>query len=115
MNALAEVITPKEVVIPSLLALFNHGQLHCRPDIPNEVYHADRSCVSTSGLKKILRSPAHYQASLASANRKETPAMFLGTATHSRLLEPELFEQELMVAPDGDFNFLKHQSANLSS
>ncbi|MBK7421876.1 MAG: PD-(D/E)XK nuclease-like domain-containing protein [Propionivibrio sp.] len=102
MSALAEVITPEEVVIPSLLELFNHGGLHCRPDIPNEVYHADRSCVSTSGLKQILRSPAHYQAYLAGANRKETPAMFLGTATHSRLLEPELFEQEYVVAPVGD-------------
>ena len=41
--------------------------------------------------------------------------MFLGTATHSRVLEPELFEQEYVVAPVGDFNFLKYQSANPSS
>ena len=102
MSALSEGITPEEMPIPSLLAMFNHGELHCRPDIPNEVYHADRSCVSTSGLKQILRSPAHYQAYLAGANRKETPAMFLGTATHSRLLEPALFEQEYVVAPIGD-------------
>ena len=106
MNALAEVALADdfapEIEIPSLLELFDGGRLHCRPDIPNEVYHADRSCVSTSGLKAILRSPAHFQAYLNGSNRKETPAMFLGTAVHSRLLEPDLFSLDYSVAPVGD-------------
>jgi len=101
MSALAEMLVP-DVVIPSLLELFDNGRLHCRPDIPNEVYHADRSCVSTSGLKQILRSPAHYQAYLDGSSRKETPAMFMGTAVHSRLLEPALFDLEYVIAPVSD-------------
>lgn len=86
--------------LPTLLELF--GDLHCRPDVPNEVYHADRSCVSASGLKQILRSPAHFQAYLQGVTRKETPAMFMGTAIHARLLEPELYAQEYVVAPVAD-------------
>jgi hypothetical protein len=74
----------------------------CRPDIPNDAYHADRSCVSVSGLKEILRSPAHYQAYMDGTGRKETPAMFLGTAVHMRLLEPERFGETYAVAPTPD-------------
>lgn len=95
-----EVLAPEEVVLPSLLDLF--GNLHCRPDVPNEVYHADRSCVSSSGLKQILRSPAHFQAYLNGASRKETPSMFLGTAIHTKLLEPDLYAAEYVVAPSLD-------------
>lgn len=101
--AVAEVALPEapEVVeIPTLLELF--GDLHCRPDIPNEVYHADRTCVSSSGLKQILRSPAHYQAYLSGAARKETPAKFLGSAIHAKLLEPHLYDAEYVVAPSVD-------------
>lgn len=96
MNAVAE---PAIIELPSLREIF--GALHCRPDVPNEVYHADRSCVSSSGLKEILRSPAHFQA-YRNIERKETPALFLGTAIHARLLEPELFAEDYVVAPGSD-------------
>lgn len=99
MNAVAEVPVAALADVPSLLEIF--GNLRCRPDIPNEVYHADRSCVSSTGLKAILRSPAHYQAYL-NGEHKETPALFLGTAIHARLLEPELFAEEYVTAPTGD-------------
>lgn len=49
MSALAEVITPEELLIPTQLALLNQGEWHCRPVVPNEVCHADRLCVSPSG------------------------------------------------------------------
>jgi hypothetical protein len=42
--------------------------------------------VNFSSLKHILTSPAHYRAELE-AERKETPAMLLGTMTHSVILE----------------------------
>jgi len=101
MNALALLnsdIKPPSPV-PSLLEIF--GNLRCRPDIPNEIYHADRSCVSSTGLKEILRSPAHFQTYLNGAH-KETAALSLGTAIHARLLEPDLFVQDYVVAPAGD-------------
>lgn len=79
----------------SLVSMFGSG-CTSRADISNEVYHADRSCVSTSGLKEILRSPAHY-AKYLKGDRKETPTLFLGTAIHARLLEPGLFNQRYVV------------------
>ena len=99
--------------LPSLLELF--GTLHCRPDIPNEVYHADRSCVSVSGLKQILRSPAHFQAYLQGATNKETPAKFLGTAVHARLLEPELYASEYVVAPGSDKRTKEYKEFELAN
>ena len=103
MSALAIASAPAFDFAPqpaSLLELF--GDTRCRPDVTNAFYHADRSCVSVSGLKQILRSPAHFQAYLAGQARKETPAMFLGTAVHARLLEPDEFARNYVVAPTSD-------------
>ncbi len=93
MNALTN---PAHLQMPaiqpgaSLLDVFNqYGELI---DISNEVYHADRSCVSSTALKALLRSPAHFQ-HYFKKERKETPSMFYGTAFHTRILEPELFYQ----------------------
>ncbi len=102
-----------DATMPSLLDIF--GNLHCRPDIPNEMYHADRSCVSVSGLKELLRSPAHYQAYLQGANRKETPAMFLGSAVHARLLEPHLYASEYVVAPISDKRLKEYKEFEIAN
>lgn len=84
---------------PNLLDIF--GKLKCRPDIPNGVYHADRSCVSSTGLKAALVSGAHYMAYLNGSN-KETPAKRLGSLFHARVLEPDVYALEYAVAPVGD-------------
>ena len=60
MNAI-----PTATLQPSLRDLFAHGCL-MRSDISSEVYHGDRSCVSVSGLKQLLRSPEHFRAYLDS-------------------------------------------------
>ena len=52
-------------------------------------------------MKALLRSPAHYQAYL-NGRRKETPAQYLGSAVHARLLEPERFAAAYIVAPELD-------------
>jgi hypothetical protein len=95
----AAATTPSAPAAPagSLIALFAAGHRY-RSDISNEVYHADRSCVFSSGLKVILRSPAHFQDCL-NRPRKQTPALFFGTAIHARLLEPERFAAEFVTAP----------------
>lgn len=86
-----------QLPVISLLEIF--GAHRCRPDVPNWMYHTDRSCVSASGLKEMLKSPAHYQAYLALGSR-ETPAKFMGSALHTRLLEPEEFDATYVVIPD---------------
>ncbi len=69
----------------------------------NADYHALPS-VSSSQLKTILRSPAHYHAAyLAGAPRKEpTASMVLGSLTHTLFLEPEQYGSEYIIAPDCD-------------
>lgn len=102
MNAVTQVAfqpPPEPEILPTLRELF--GTLRCRPDITNYMYHADRSCVSSSGLKLMLRSPAHFKHYL-DAPHEETPALFIGTAIHARLLEPELFAEDYVVAPESD-------------
>lgn len=61
-------------------------------------YLGNDSHVSSSGLKQILRSPAHFRRYL---NRKEesVPHLDLGTAVHCAILEPERFRQEYISIP----------------
>lgn len=66
-------------------------------DMSNEDYHADRSAVSSSRLRTILVSPAHYMAGLEERH-KTTPTLELGSAIHCAVLEHDRFEQEYVVA-----------------
>jgi exodeoxyribonuclease VIII len=56
---------------------------------------------SNSALGVILKSPAHYIASLSDP-RVPTPAMLFGTAVHAAALEPEAFDSKYGVLPAGD-------------
>lgn len=69
----------------------------------NADYHALPS-VSSSKLKTILRSPAHYHAAyLSDAPRKEpTASMVLGSLTHTLFLEPEQYANDYAIFPDCD-------------
>jgi len=65
----------------------------------NAEYHSKgKEVISASGLKQIAKkSVAHY---LNGSPIKETDSMRLGTAVHARILEPELFDDEIAVMPD---------------
>lgn len=63
----------------------------------NEDYHGDTSRVSKSGIDLLARSPRHYWQKYLNPQREpeeRTPALILGSATHSAILEPELFKKE---------------------
>jgi hypothetical protein len=66
-------------------------------NMPNDVYHAWPEGVSSSGLKLIERSPAHYR---FQAKRDPSRAMELGTAIHAALLEPERFAADYVLLRD---------------
>ena len=70
------------------------------PDITNEAYHAGLG-ISKSDLDLIHRSPAHYKAAKENP-QQPTPAMILGTAVHSAVLEPDVFERLYVTAPEVD-------------
>ncbi len=58
-------------------------------------YHAHHA-ISKSGLDQIAKSPAHYWL-YKNTPRDSTDAMDFGTAFHSLLLEPHLFNQNYVV------------------
>jgi exodeoxyribonuclease VIII len=71
--------------------------------LTNAEYHA-RPEVSKSGLDQLRRSPLHYWNRYLNPDRliePPTEAMVLGSALHARVLEPHLFDDEYIVAPQG--------------
>lgn len=69
------------------------------PGLTNEAYHA-MEAVSPSRLKILARSPLHYYDQFLAEDREKrepTPAMQLGTALHTAVLEPELWSQTVAV------------------
>ena len=69
--------------------------------IPDEVHFADKSRVSCSTLKKLLKG----NGATASLFKEDTitEAMRLGTAFHTITLEPDYFMDRFVVIPDVDF------------
>lgn len=68
------------------------GYIGVYRNYPNELYHKAAG-LSKSDLDKLHRSPAHYIA----AKEHPTPPtdeMIFGTAFHTLVLQPELFEKE---------------------
>jgi exodeoxyribonuclease VIII len=70
-----------------------------RHDLTNAEYHASPA-ISKSGLDLIRKAPALYRWRQANPT-EQTPAMRLGTLTHTVVLEPDLFERETAVRPEG--------------
>lgn len=65
-------------------------------DLPNSEYHGGAG-INKGLLDVVARSPMHAKALLDTANdndREPTPAMVLGTALHTLVLEPEKFADE---------------------
>lgn len=67
----------------------------------NAEYHSDTSRISKSGLDLVARSPLHYRAKYLAPDRqpqKESPALLLGSAIHSAVLEPDSFAADYCAA-----------------
>jgi exodeoxyribonuclease VIII len=68
----------------------------------NADYHRHLA-VSKSGLDQVAKSPLHYWARFLDPDRvwaESTPAMRLGTAVHTHVLELSKWDQQIAVAPD---------------
>ena len=66
--------------------------------------------VNVSSLKQMRESPLHYWHAV-NAPAVESPALFLGSATHCAVLEPERFAREYVSAPEfGDLRFKENKA-----
>lgn len=68
--------------------------------ITDTAYHRDYPGASSTALKKLLRSPAHYQAYLKAPD-VDSEARRFGRAVHALLLERPLFLEKFAVWADG--------------
>jgi exodeoxyribonuclease VIII len=70
-----------------------------RNDLSNESYQNDfRSYMSSSDIRRLLRSPAHYK----NPSRMESPAMAFGSLVHTFVLEPHIAEARYRTKSDVD-------------
>lgn len=80
-----------------------NNELHGLVIQTNEEYHSGPG-ISKSHLDVVARSPFHYWAKYLNPNRPEpetpTQAMILGTATHTAILEPDLFPSQYITLPE---------------
>ena len=74
-----------------------------KPDTANltRAEYDQEDALSFTGLKELLKSPAHYQ-HFRTAQREETKALIIGAATHSAVLTPDLFKDAYAMAPECD-------------
>lgn len=69
-------------------------------NLSNADYHA-HPAVSSSQLKHMLRTPAHYLAAI-NHPKSATDSMHLGSLVHTLLLEPHLVDDEYTIMPKFD-------------
>ena len=72
-------------------------------NLSNKDYHAHKESISRSAIMDFNKSAYTYWAKHINPNRPEpkvTPAMELGTAFHTLILEPHLFEKNYAIEPE---------------
>ncbi len=72
----------------------------CMFDSTSVEYHSDKRSVSSTALKLMQRSPAHYKAAMQ-ADRKETASQRFGTAVHAAVLESPRFKTDYVTYTAG--------------
>lgn len=66
----------------------------------NDDYHADKTAVSSSGLREILKSPfSFYNKHFGKFKSEESSAFRIGTAIHMAILQPDLFHRSYHLQP----------------
>jgi len=74
---------------------------HWNENLSNEDYHADKTSVSSSGLKHLIKSPKHFKKLYLEAESKpDTTAMRFGRIVHLALLEPNKFKEKVKAVPN---------------
>ena len=75
------------------------GDRFCVSGLSDKVYHAADGIGSTL-MSEACISMAHYRVAKETP-RKQTPSMAFGQAVHCAVLEPHLFDEKVIVMPEG--------------
>lgn len=79
---------------PDLKNEFNHA-------ITDELYHSDKTSVSSTNLRKMLQSPkAFYHAQFIEQKKAENEAFRFGKLAHKAILEGTKFLENYVVEPE---------------
>lgn len=73
---------------------------HWNEEIKVEDYHADKSAVNSSSLKKMIKSPLAFHESFYGEKKEPTEAMKYGTMAHMAILQGEEFTKRYVVMPE---------------
>lgn len=78
-------------------------------DIPNDVYHAEKSWISSSQIKVGLGNKHYYKYFVKDGRGKkeETKQLTFGTLCHTLILEPHKFDSEYVVMPEKKLDMRK--------
>lgn len=74
-------------------------KLGINENITNSVYHSDKTYLSSSNLKTLLKDPMQFYKEKILGEREERSSASFdeGTYTHLAILEPHLLEQEVAI------------------
>lgn len=73
-------------------------------NMSNDEYHGHKGSISRSGIVEFMKSPANYWNSYHNPKRPEktsTEAMIFGSAFHTIVLEPNKFDLQYAIKPEG--------------
>ncbi len=73
---------------------------HWAEGVPNDAYHADRTSISSTGLRRVLKSPRTFRAAMDGPPVEPTEAMKFGTLVHQVILEGADFLKRYVVMPE---------------
>lgn len=88
---------------------------HWDDSVTDDQYHADKTCVGSSQLRKILDSPkAFYWSFFKGLKEEETEAFRLGKIIHKAVLEGSKFRDSYIVMPEfGDQRSKENKAAKV--
>lgn len=86
-----------------MINLWNLNLPGMYPNLPSEDYHGHKQSISRSALMDFKKNPRKYWAKHLNPDRpkeESKPSWTFGTAFHTLILEPHLFEQNYFVMPE---------------
>lgn len=95
-----KLVQPDREIIPHLDEVLIEETKHIL-DMPAEQYHGIRQRMSSSGIKKYMRTPRHFLNSWQGLEEEEDKDCFrIGRAAHMMLLETQKFREQHIVEPE---------------